>query len=587
MRNSNRALYIENLRKEKRGKNMTKRTSSIIVTMCIIICSICGCGVQSEPQIVVNCNCYNCEQETRKTSSSTVDTRNDINDIIEETTTEPNDITYETTSKPSTTVDKTTDDVLDTPDTETTDNVLDTPDTETTAGSTTDINEEIDEWKVSFVENYIPFTPEGYEGRLVNITRPYTDRDYITNNILYDEIALFFNEEDMESYNYDKSFSFGNTDSFESGKIITNVERLLFLEHNLNGEVNRYFLDVDLDFSPDTFGSYSPVHYNYTRAINENLILIILGRYIFTYEIETNKCNVITDSAITFDCKSSNDTFTLYFKNFEYVDYECTWEGTKVSISEAENIASYNNYNFQDYVIDSEFQETFLEIQQIFKTEEGLGGELKDKLERTLLSKYNNPKIFFSKITMDDFRKDYSLHLPYAVDSEKYHSKVIDRYPYSHCLLIDNEHIILYRYGDVVRKYKLPNGNWHFLSYNYKIKDNVDITSADDLDKAISELNVLLFDTSTNVIYRMYEDGTLKSIAQDILDFSYSGELLWIDTNNRGYVIKDWKKSDEPIFLGDDIIRIKYAEGYLGLVKPGDPRIDLIYNGYPMFRFQY
>lgn len=430
----------------------------------------------------------------------------------------------------------------------------------------------VDKWEVTTITNEIPITPEGYEGNLVTLVKSYTDKDGVTADRTYTDVA-FLDPEGENNYAYDFTYW---TNEFEIngerpfGQIICEMEKLRFLEHHQGEEVQRFFLDINL---PGEF------HYLSLLGRTEKTALISSGSYIFTYDFDSKECKLITDSALDYNYPVQD---TLYFTDWDHCEYQCNWNESN-SVSETGNsVIRYLNY--RGITKRDDFQEEFLKLQETAKTEKVSEYDLSDEYDIWSGSIYS--------VSNDKYMGN--LHLPYATEKS---SQLW--YPNSYsCWLIEDNCITLYRYGDLVRTHELPEGEWYiiesysglkrkedtlFVEYDLDV-NNDGIISAEELDERTLYIDTLLMDISTHTVYHLDSDGNLTAVAKDVQDYCQAyGEFYWMDGNLNAYELS-WTEKDESVLIGENVVGISYhtdeRAGFV--VKPGDPRCNVVSDGFSL-----
>lgn len=427
----------------------------------------------------------------------------------------------------------------------------------------------VDKWEVNTVTNEVPITPEGYEGNKVTLVKRYTSKDGVTIDKTYTDVA-FLDPNDENKYAYDFTYW---TNEFEIngerpfGQIICETEYLYFLEHHQGEEVQQFFLDIDIP------GGY---YYFSLLGRTEKNALIKTGSYIFIYDFQSQKCTLITDSALDFAYPVQD---TLYFTDWDHCEYQCNWnESTSVSKT-GNSVIRY--FNYQEAIKLDSFQEEFLEMQTAIKTGKKTESSYSDKYDIFASSIYSVPN--------DEYIGN--IHLPYATE---WSSRLCN--DYDSCWLVEGSSITLYRYGDVVRTHELPEGDWYiietysshkrkedtiFVEYDLDV-NNDGIISAEELDERTLSSDTLLMDISTHTVWHLDSDGNLTAVAEDVQDYCEAyGEFYWMDSKLNAYELS-WTEKDESVLIGKDVVGISYhtdeRAGFV--VKPGDPRCNWVSDGF-------
>ncbi len=432
--------------------------------------------------------------------------------------------------------------------------------------------EPTESWTVEMIENMIPIVPEGYEGILVDYVMPYTGKDGVEIQLCYEDVA--FVAVDSEYIDYDKYYITSDIIDIDgeqkSGFFLCEREVLNFLEHKKGEEVESFYLDINI---PETY-------YMHVMARNDQKVLIWNGgSYLFTYNFESEKCSLITDSALDFNSPVGDE---LYFTDWEHTEYVCNWLEDNGVVETGKKVVTYFYNQCEVKPIDDETRQTnFLAIQQAAKD---------GYLDKAYM-KSKGYEIY------DDYLYDFgvekgfsgSIHLPYASDETGY--AVYGEF--MSCWEIDRNQLYLYRYGDRVRQYVLDEGNWCIIDstlgvtkklFNGDVDDQV---SAEELNQQIATVDVLLLNTSEKCLYHLSDiEGyiDIRLIAENVCDcyasYEDSGIAHWLDDNNCAYEVF-WVIDEPSILIGENAVGIAKVKGEQAgfIVKPGDPRCNATRNG--------
>ncbi len=423
-------------------------------------------------------------------------------------------------------------------------------------------------WGVDVIDNLVPIVPEGYDGTLVDYTTSYTGKDGKEEQRTYEDVA--FVDAESEYIDYDKYYMTSDIIDVEgeekSGWFICNKETMLFLEHKKGEDVVEKFY-LDIDEVPENY-------YIHVAARNEKAALIWDGSYLFTYNFETEKCSLITDSALNFKSPVEDE---LYFTDWNHREYKNDWANSSEVVATGRTVVTYF-YDCELQAIDDEvLQANFTEIQKIAKN-----NELK-KYKEYLESKgyevyrdhlYDNAKVY---------GYSGSIHLPFASNNSGY--CVFDTV--QSAWAVESTSLTLYRYGDVVRKYNIEEGNWAIVDSTLAIEQSVleeSVLTAEQFDGKIMMADVLLLNNDDNCLYHISDNGNTTIIAENVVDcyasYEDAGIVYWLDSTGNAYELF-WCIDDESILIGEEAIGIAKIRGERAgfIVKPGDPRCNAIDAG--------
>lgn len=431
--------------------------------------------------------------------------------------------------------------------------------------------ESAESWCVETVENMIPIVPEGYEGTCVNYKLPYTEKDGVETGKIY--YAAFVDLQ-SEYIDYDKYYLISDVIDIEgeekkSGFFLCEREVLNFLEHKKGEDIlERFYLDINI---PETY-------YMQVMARNDQKVLIWNGgSYLFTYNFESEKCSLITDSALDFKNPVEGE---LYFTDWDHTEYVCNWSESNEVVKTGKEVVTYFYECDLNPVEDEVMQKNFSAIQKALKN----GNIDREYLESKGYEIYND--------YLYDLRNEKGLsvniHLPYASDETGY--AVYGEF--MSCWEIDRNQLYLYRYGDCVRQYVLDEGNWCIIDSTLGVTkklfngDADDQVSAEELNRQIATVDVLLLNTSEKCLYHLSDiegNTDLTLVAENVVDcYAYedSGIAYWLDDNNCAYEIF-WVINEDSILIGENAIGIAKVKGEQAgfIVKPGDTRCNATRNG--------
>lgn len=442
-----------------------------------------------------------------------------------------------------------------------------------------------DMWTITTHFNHTPFMPDGYDGQVTDYPFYHINTNGIVSKVTY-KIALISADDKSydDKYGDYKSYCFqtevdGKT---VSGKTFWTTERFDFLRHSHDGIVDTFFLDVS--FLPDDVVAVYDLWQSgiYIVAQNDNKVLMCGGSCLFTYDFQTAKTNLISDSVLNYKYPVEGD---LYFTDWEHIERQVDWEHDGTITETGKKVIAYHNESF-DLVIQDDFEKEFLAIREALRSGEAT--------EETYAGKYN---IYSSGsiYRISDANYPANIHLPHAY---QYNSNLMHS-AYDSYWLIEGSKLNLYHFGDVVRSYNLPDGRWRIIESRMSMcqdptstfvkyvvdTDNDGKNSPEELNAAIIDLNIMLMNVDESTVYVLNQYGDFIRIAADVADYREAYCLLyWMDSHGNAYCcywLEDYKVNT---LIGKDAIGISpfTDEGQGFLVKPDDSRKVYIREGFPV-----
>lgn len=422
-------------------------------------------------------------------------------------------------------------------------------------------------YSVIVIENLIPTVPEGYEGTVVNYTMPYTGKDGIETERTYENVA-FVEDCDNKYLDYNKYFIISEMVNINgkqvAGFFICERELLYFL--GVKGEEGRIYLDVkDI---PDTYEME-------VLACNNETILIRDGSYAFTYSFKSKECRIITDSICSFLSPVEDN---LFYTDWEHDEHVVDWrvEGSELKKT-GKKVVTYLYEGKLQPIENEQIQKDFQSIQQYVKSGD------QNSIAQSGYKLYNDD------LYDENFNYLGNIHLPFACNNSGY--AVYDSL--RSCFAVNNVNLMLYRYGETVRKYTLKEGDWRIidrsiiLSESIAKEENTTIT-AEKLKKLISKVDVLLYNKSDSCLYHLSDangETAIDLIANDVKDcfakYDGDGFVYWMDSKGNAYELH-WKNNGESILIGQNAVGImKENDGTTGfIVKRGDTRCNYEDRGF-------
>lgn len=428
----------------------------------------------------------------------------------------------------------------------------------------------IHNWYVDTVTNYIPFTPEGYEGTMADYTKEYTDKNGNTTKKNY-HAAFFIEEDSHETYQYDSAIL---TQALVNGEMkvgtfIMHTENLLFLEcEDIAGNVKSYYLDIDL---PDS------IWYAYVLDTDDNRALISAGSYIFVYKFESKACEVITTDALDYDYDEGGK---LFFTDWLHDEYVCDWSKTTESTKTGKQVIHYFSDDFS-LEVDERFESDFKTMQKA----------LRDGTATT--SDFDHLYTIYSFGNIYDTGGWYlsNIHYPepYVHNGNVFSNSSLGVW------LSENSTITLYRYGQMVRSYDMGNGPWKIIETyvffkelsngKYDTDPNGDgLISPEEADRAIESIRFLLYNSKDHCIYISDNGKKPFKVAEDVVDFCEAyGQIYWMNSKFEAYELS-WFEKTESVLIGTDVVGISHhtdeRAGFV--VTPGDPRCNAVSDGFSL-----
>ena len=345
-----------------------------------------------------------------------------------------------------------------------------------------------------------------------------------------------------------------------------------FLEHQTGPD---RFEDVEevYDFDPDSgIEAYHTYIYDYNEE--ETLFLLYQEGCFYVLNIETEELQKIIDGCLD---KHLEDGM-IFYTDLDYTEYSVNWLESEESVPTGKSVISYTAisnelYGFEPKV-NEDFVERFKEIQEFAKN----GGDvytIKD------LDVYYDGDIYDLN---HNYMGNFHFEKPYAWNSNLF----FDCYDMEATMFGNT--LTFYYYGNIVREYHLPDGEWKVLECYFRFHEdpntsfvkyiidvnNDGVTTPEEIDEAITNTNILLYNFSDKSVYTINQNGIISKVAEKVVDFQEAyGEFYWMDENHNAYELS-WTKTIDSILIGENVVGIsKHTDERAGfVVKPGDPRAN-------------
>lgn len=351
----------------------------------------------------------------------------------------------------------------------------------------------------------------------------------------------------------------------------THTKNLFFLEcKDSAGNDQHYYLDIDLH---DTICDANVVDTTSEKA------LIKAGCYLFTYAFDSKQCETITKDALDYNF---DDYGKLYFTDWSHNEYVvCDWTNSVESTKTDKQVVHYFNDNF-DLEVDETFTSDFKTIQKALR--DGIAND----------SSFKNNYVIDSFGNIYDTSGYYlsNIHLPkpYIDNNNVIYSDSFG------CWLTNYSTITYYRYGYVVRRYKLGSGPWKIISTDIEYQADTDSgnwigydmdtnhdnnLTAIELNFAISSVQILLYNSKNQSIYISYDGNRPIRLTENVVDYcEANGQLYWMNANLEAYELS-WRKTMASVLIGKNVVGIShYTDERAGfVVAPDDHRCNVIDGG--------
>ncbi len=421
-------------------------------------------------------------------------------------------------------------------------------------------------WSVDVVTNYIPFTPDGYNGIMADYTKDYTDKEGNTVNKTYH--VAFFTENDYKNYEYDSSVGTQALINGEMkfGTFVMHTEHLFFLEcEKIDGSVTRYYLDIDLPHS---------IWYANVLEQNDKRAIISADSYLFVYNFESKICDLITKDALDYDYGSDGK---LYFCDWSHDEFVCDWTNSAEFTKTGRQVIHYFSDDFS-LTVDESFESDFYTMQKALREGTAKTSDF-DHMYFTYSfgNIYDNTGYYLSNIHYP---------APYVYNSNIFSDSSLGVW------VSESPNVTLYRYGENVRGYNMGDGLWKIIDTYVYFRENSDgkyeinpygddIISPEEADRAIESIRFLMFNAKDNCIYISDNGKEPVKVAENVVDYCEAyGELYWMNSNLEAYELS-WFEKTESVLIGTDVVGISHhtdeRAGFV--VAPGDPRCNAISGG--------
>lgn len=427
------------------------------------------------------------------------------------------------------------------------------------------------------IGNRIYVVPDWYNGETVSYDSHYTDRNGVTTEVTYQIPLILKDERNDDDYQYDYlgliEDENGEFIKDENGETVPyyapyTTERFMLISLYYYGEVVESYFLIDFDDNMTYYDVY-PV------AIENNRLLVNCGTLWGVCDLESKSFEIITHDALDYQYPIGDK---LIYTDWNHDEHSCDWSKNSKSVKTGNKVIYYFNTDFE-LVKKDDYQEIFTEIQESIRTGE---------------SSVDDYDINYSDILTVDGVSLGNIHLPYATE-RNYNIMYSNAYS---CWLIEDGVMTMYRYGEEVQRYILPevenpnqwriiesylryhmDANEAFVKYIIDTNNNGRIT-AEELENAIVNMNVLLFNNGD--VYMLNQNGVFIKIATGVVDYCEAyGEFYWMDKNFNAYE-NSWLDYSGNILIGKNVVGIsKYTDERAGfLVSPTDSRANSCMDGY-------
>lgn len=392
-----------------------------------------------------------------------------------------------------------------------------------------DIDPSIDNWEIDEVSNFIPYSPEGWDGEEVILHKRYTDpntgeeiiQEYVVAALTWEEAG------DDPSYSAELEKD-GISKCFQ---ILCRQEKTTVLIHQHDGRKDYFPLD---DLNIDEW---------YADVIDatDTRVVIKEENSIYFYNTEMKRIETVID-----DCISSKVIEDgIMYTNFDNNEIFINWKSDEISATPTgEKVFRYWNENFELEYFDEDIQEEFLDVQcgsrkGYFVT----GGNIYRDRDGAYIGNIHLPKAC---------NKNYNLVYRDYFSAEEFAG------------LTEKEKVSIYRYGKELWSYQLPEGKWTIEDIHFG-----------DTYREVHAM--VLFNFGEKAIYTIIGDS-LEKRCTEVEDYQVSyNYLYWMNSNSEAYELY-WRDEDAAsVLIGESVAGISHhtdeREGFL--VKAGDPRANL------------
>ena len=307
---------------------------------------------------------------------------------------------------------------------------------------------------------------------------------------------------------------------------------------------------------PDTyeeffaFDSESGINYNGSiiNVDDENGLLLIKQEAAFyTFNLKTNEVKLITEGAV--DSKYDDDG-CVYFYDTNHSEFVISDWHNPEPVETGEKVTNY--LLFEPNMEINGFSE-FAAIQESAKN-----GDTN--------SIYDQGVIIDEQGDLYDFHGNYftNVHLPNPMVGNTYAMG-------NAIVLIDENKLNIYRYGESIFNIDLPEGHWICVGIKAQITETSEVDG----------FTALLYNFDTKEIWRTDSLGMTIPICEDVMDFAaFEGILFWVDSTGKGYTY-GWDNSNMK--STDNAVGVSRYSECKGFVMPDKAGIE--HNGLQIFVF--
>ena len=312
---------------------------------------------------------------------------------------------------------------------------------------------------------------------------------------------------------------------------------------------------------PDTFEEFFA--FDAKSGINDNgsivsvddengLFLIKQEAAFYTYNLKTNEVKLITEGAL--DSKYEYDG-CIYYYDTNYSEFVISDWHNPEPVETGEKVTRYLRYETN---LDVNGFSEFAAIQESAKN-----GDTNSIYEQGI--------IVDEQGDLYDFHGNYitNVHLPKPIVGNTYTMG-------NAIVLIDENKLNVYRYGESIFNLDLPEGHWKC----------VDIVAQITEASEVSVFKALLYNFDNKEIWEMdYTEmdpiGINIPICEDVMDFAVFEEMLyWVDSTGKGYV-NGWNIANTNMSTTDHAVGVSRYSEFKGFVMPDKGGIE--HNGLQIF----
>ena len=301
---------------------------------------------------------------------------------------------------------------------------------------------------------------------------------------------------------------------------------------------------------------------------SEDLFLLKQHRAFYTFNLSSKELTCIVDCYLDYTYQEEKLRYLDIYRTENVID----WQNSTTAEQTNEMVVAYRDA-YTSPEPNEEFMDRFLEIQTGLKA--GV-----DPSEFTDVEIMANGDIY-------DLNGNYlgNAHLPYPFEK----SSLLQFDEDGMEIMIDEESLVLYRYGDVIDRFSLASPGWTVIqsrivySVDSETLFSTNVT-AKEISDNLKEIEFLLYNYEDRTVWKINDSG-INRLCEGVVDYQeYNGVLYWMNYMYIPYTL-NWIESNESNEAGPEVVAVAhYADEHAGfVVRPEDSRANAEVDGLSIY----